>query len=155
VISKEYSVAAFVTGIALTQNVDEIEKLLGAIGGLDSSKFVVITKCERTDEHDDSFIEFVHAVSETEGVNALNLGDTGTGVPQIREPGTIQLGYLGHPHVIYHIGNLPIPQDEAENYNDAIDNGRTVVAYPVDGDAASVQTAMHNAGLAHVKTFRS
>jgi hypothetical protein len=151
---QEYSVAAFVTGIAQTQDVDEIEKLLGSMTGLDHSKFVVITKCERTDEHDDSFITFVHAVADTEGSNHLIYDGGGTEVPQINLPGTIQLGYLGHPHVIQHCGNLPIPEDEADNYNDAIDNGRTVVAYPVDGDAASVQTTMHNAGLAHVKTFR-
>jgi hypothetical protein len=148
-------VAAFVTGIAQTQDVTEIEKVLGSMTGLDHSKFVVITKCERTDEHDDSFITFIHAVADAEGANRLIYSGGGTEVPQIDEPGTIQLGYLGHPHVIQHCGNLPIPEDEADNYNDAIDNGRTVVAYPVDGDAASVQTAMHNAGLAHVKTFAS
>jgi hypothetical protein len=147
-------VAAYVTGIAQTQDVNEIETLLGSMTGLDHSKFVVITKCERTDEHDDSFIQFIHAVYDTEGANHLIYSGGGTEVPEISEPGTIQLGYLGHPHVVQHVGNLPIPEDEADNYNDAIDNGRTVVAYPVDGDAASVQTAMHNAGLAHVKKFR-
>jgi len=146
-------VAAFVTGIAQTQDVTELEKLLGGIAGLDSSKFVVITKCDRTDEHEDSFLEFAHA-AEVEGSNSLILDGGGTGVPDINKPGTTQLGYLGHPHVVQHCGNLPIPEDEADNYNDAIDNGRSVVAYPVDGDPASVQTAMHNAGLAHVKTFR-
>lgn len=146
--------AAFVTGIAQTQDVDELEKLLGGIAGVDHDKFVVITKCERTDEHDDSFLEFAHA-AEVEGTNNLILDGGGTGVPDINRPGTIQLGYLGHPHVVQHCGNLPIPEDEADNYNDAIDNGRSVVAYPVDGDPAAVQTAFHNAGLAHVKTFRS
>ena len=118
-----------------------------------SSKFVVITKCDRTDEHEDSFLEFAHA-AQTEGSNKLIYDGGGTGVPDINRPGTTQLGYLGHPHVVQHLGNLPIPEDEADNYNDAIDNGRSVVAYPVDGDAAAVQTAMHNAGLAHVKTFK-
>jgi len=144
-------VAAFVTGIAPTQDVGQLEKIIGGMG-LDHDKFVVITKRERTDEHDDSFIEFAHAV-ETEGTNALNLGDTGTAVPQIKEPGTIQLGYLGHPHVVYHVGNLPIPEDEAENYNDAIENGRTVVAYPADGDTTATIAAFHNAGILHVKSF--
>jgi len=63
-------VAAFVTGIAPTQDVGQLEKIIGGMG-LDHDKFVVITKRERTDEHDDSFIEFAHAV-ETEGTNALN-----------------------------------------------------------------------------------
>jgi hypothetical protein len=147
-------VAAFVTGIAPTQDVDELEKMLGSMPSLDHSKFVVITKCERTDEHDDSFLEFAHA-AEVEGTNKLILDGGGTGVPDINSPGTIQLGYLGHPHVVQHCGNLPIPEDEADNYNDAIDNGRTVVAYPVDGDAASVEAAFRKAGIMHVKTFKA
>ena len=145
--------AAFVTGIAQTQDVNELEKLLGGIAGLDHDKFVVITKCDRTDEHEDSFLEFAHA-AEVEGTNALILDGGGTRVPDINQPGTIQLGYLGHPHVVQHCGNLPIPEDEADNYNDAIDNGRTVVAYPVDGDAAAAESAFRNAGLARVKTFK-
>ena len=144
--------AAFVTGIAQTQDVDELEKLLGGITGVDHDKFVVITKCERTDEHDDSFLAFAHA-AEVEGTNKLILDGGGTGVPT-SSAGDDTAGYLGHPHVVQHCGNLPIPEDEADNYNDAIDNGRSVIAYPVDGDAAAVQTAFHNAGLAHVKTFR-
>jgi hypothetical protein len=56
--------------------------------------------------------------------------------------------------VIQHVGNLPIPDDEADNYNDAIDNGRTVIAYPVDGNTATIEAAFRAAGLAHVKTFK-
>jgi hypothetical protein len=145
-------VAAFVTGIAQTQDVSELEKIIGGMAGLDHDKFVIITKCDRTDEHDDSFLQFAHA-TEVEGTNSLILDGGGTGVPDINEPGTIQLGYLGHPHVVQHVGNLPIPEDEADNYNDAIENGRTVVAYPVNGNAAATETAFHTAGLAHVKTF--
>ncbi len=144
--------AAFVTGIAPTQDVNELEKTIGSMG-LDHSKFVVITKADRTDEHDDSFLAFAHA-AEVEGTNSLILDGGGTGVPDINRPGTVQLGYLGHPHVVQHVGNLPIPEDEADNYNDAIDNGRTVVAYPVDADPAAVTAAFHTAGLLHVKTFK-
>jgi len=141
-------VAAFVTGIAPTQNVDDLEKAIGSMTGLDHSKFVVITKADRTDEHDDSFLQFVHAASE----DHLLLGDGGTSVPDMNIP-TSQLGYLGHPHVIQHVGALPIPEDEADNYNDAIDDGRTVVAYPVDGSSTAIEGAFRAAGLAHVKTF--
>lgn len=145
--------AAFVTGIAPTQDVNELEKLMSSTTGLDHSKFVVITKADRTDEHDDSFLKFAHA-AEVEGTNSLILGGGGTGVPDINQPGTTQFGYLGHPHVVQHVGTLPIPEDEADNYNDAIDDGRTVVAYPIDGDASAAEAAFHAAGLAHVKTFR-
>ena len=140
--------AAFVTGIAPTQNVDELEKILGSVTGADRSKFVVLTSAERTDEHDDSFINFVHA---TTGGDEIIEGGGGTGVPGINSGSG--LGYLAHPHVIQHVGALPIPEDEADNYNDAIDNGRTVVAYPADGDASAAEAAFKAAGLLHVKTF--
>jgi hypothetical protein len=121
--------------------------------GLDHSKFVVITNCERTDEHDDSYLKFAHA-ADVEGSNSLILDGGGTRVPDINEPGNIQLGYLSHPHVVQHCGNLPIPEDEADNYNDAIDSGRSVVAYPIDGGAqAAIEAAFRGAGLAHVKSF--
>ncbi|HTU69743.1 MAG TPA: hypothetical protein VMF11_05430 [Candidatus Baltobacteraceae bacterium] len=139
---------AFVTGIAPTQDVGELEKLLGGIAGVDRSKFVVITSAEPSDEHDDSFLQFAHVDDD-----ALILDGGGTRVPDL-ETHTTSLGYLGHPHVVHHVGTLPIPDDEADNYNDAIENGRTVVAYPVDGNASGVETAFHGAGLAHVKTFR-
>jgi len=142
-------VAAFVTGIAPTQDVDDLEKMLGGMPGLDHSKFVVITKADRTDEHDDSFLNFVHAASQ----DHMLLNDPGTSVPGINPSAPLN-NYLTHPHVIQHVGNLPIPDDEADNYNDAIENGRTVVAYPIDGGSADSTTVVFKAaGLAHVKSF--
>jgi hypothetical protein len=141
-------VAAYVTGIAQTQNVNDLEKLLGGIEGLDTTKFVVITSADRTDEHDDSFIEFVHAA----GDDHIILDSGGTQMPGL-EIATDKLGYLGHPHVIQHVGSLPIPDDEADNYNDAIDDGRSVVAYVADGNAPRLEAEFRKAGLAHVKTF--
>jgi hypothetical protein len=148
-MTRSYTVAAYVTGIAPTQDVNDLEKMLGGLAGLDNAKFVVITSADRTDEHDDSFIEFVHAASEDHWI----LDGGGTQMPGL-EIATDKLGYLGHPHVIQHVGTLPIPEDEADNYNDAIDNGRSVVAYAVDGNIAEVESEFRSAGLAHVKTFR-
>jgi hypothetical protein len=140
-------VPAFVTGIAQSQDVAGLENILGGIAGVDRSKLVVITSADRTDEHDDSFINFVHAAT---GGEEMITGGEGTTVPGINDNG---LGYLSHPHVIQHVGNLPIPDDEADNYNDAIDNGRAVVAYPANGNAASIEAGFKAAGLSHVKTF--
>ena len=139
---------AYVTGIAQTQDIAELEKILGGIPGIDRAKFVVITSADRTDEHDDSFINFVHA---TTGGEDIITGGGGTGVPGINDDDG--LGYLAHPHVIQHVGNLPIPEDEADNYNDAIDNGRSVIAVAIEGDTASTEAAFKAAGLAHVKKF--
>jgi hypothetical protein len=140
---------AYVTGIAPTQDVNELEKILGNIPSIDHSKLVVITNADRTDEHDDSFLNFIHASMEDD---RYIVSSGGTGVPDL-EVRTEHLGYLGHPHVVQHVGTLPIPEDEADNYNDAIENGRSVVAYPADGNSAAIQAEFRSAGLAHVKTF--
>ncbi|MGA7571392.1 MAG: hypothetical protein WCA80_11375, partial [Candidatus Aquilonibacter sp.] len=97
-----------------------------------------------------SFLNFVHAASE----DHLLINDPGTSVPGINTSAPLN-DYLSHPHVVKHVGNLPIPDDEADNYNDAIENGRTVVAYPVDADTSAATAAFHGAGLLHVKTFKS
>jgi len=142
-------VAAIVTGIAPSQDVNALETMLAGMSGLDRSKFVVITSANRTNDYDDSFINFVHAGGDDEIIT----GDPGTAVPGING-GESRLGYLGHPHVIQHVDTLPIPDDEADNYNDAIDDGRSVVAYPIaGGDPATITAAFKSAGLAHVKAF--
>ncbi len=140
--------AAFVTGIAPTRDVETLEKTLDGISGIDRSKFIVLTSADRDDDHDDSFINFVHAG----GDDNMITGDPGTRVPGIGIASE-SLGYLSHPHFIQRVGNLPIPEDEADNYNDAIDEGRAVVAYPADGNGAAIEAAFRSAGLAHVKTF--
>ena len=141
--------AAFVTGIAPTQDVNALETMLSSMSGLDHAKFVVITSAQRTDDYDDSFINFAHAGGDDRQLD----GDGGTHVPGIN-PSNTRLGYLGHHNVMQHVGTLPIPEDEADNYNDAIDEGRSVVAYPVDGDVSAAEAAFKTAGLKHVKTFR-
>jgi hypothetical protein len=139
-------VAAFVTGIAPTQDVAALETMLGQIANVDRTKFVVITTASRTDDYDDSFINFAHAGGDDRQFD----GDRSSHVPGITDSA---IGYLGHHNVVQHVGTLPIPDDEADNYNDAIDEGRSVVAYPVDGDASVVEAAFKSAGLKHVKTF--
>lgn len=139
--------AAFVTGIAPTHDVNELETMLGSMTGLDHGKFVVVTIADRTDDYDDSFINFAH----TGGDDRQLEGDGSSNVPGINSGS--RLGYLGHHNVVQHVGTLPIPPDEADNYNDAIDEGRSIVAYPADGDASAIEAAFKGAGLKHVKAF--
>ena len=153
----------FVTGIAPTQDVSELEKMLGSAPNLDRTNLVVITTADRTERHDRSFLNFIHAGgpqidaevvgSSIAGADSIITGSGGTGVPGIGADHN-SLGYLGHPHLIQHVGSLPIPADEAENYNDALDDGRSVVAYKSgNNDCASFEGVFHTAGLRHIKTF--
>ena len=163
-LGRAQSVAAcYVTGIASTEDISELEKLLGGVEGIDHSKLTVITTAERSDEHESSFLNFIHAggaVIDSDLFGGLAGMDTGiitssggTGVPGISAASN-SLGYLGTAPVAQHLGTLPIPEDEADNYNDALEDGRCVVAYDCTGtDGAPIEAALRNAGLRHVKTF--
>jgi hypothetical protein len=152
----------YVTGIAPTEEVTELEAMLGNVTGVDHAKLTIITKVDQSEEHDESFLNFIHAGAPEIDTNLMGhiggdsimTGSGGTGVPGMTT-GVSTLGYFDHPHVIQHIGNLPIPDDEAENYTDAIDDGRVVLAYKcADTEAATYEGAFHSAGVRHVKTFR-
>ena len=153
----------FVTGIAPTQDIAELEKMLGSVPNLDQANLSVITTANRSDRHDRSFLNFIHAGgpqldAEVVGgpvasAGSIMTGSGGTGVPGIGADSN-SLGFLGHPYVVQRVGTLPIPEDEADNYNDALEEGRCVVAYKsVNADCASFEGAFKAAGLKHVKTF--
>jgi hypothetical protein len=157
-------VACYVTGIVPTSDVAELEKALGGVPNIDNSKLTVITKSEQTDEHEESFLNFIHVGEPTEGDDfgsLLNMDTTlmtsggGTGVPGITRSGS-GLDFLHSEYVAQEVGILPIPEDERANYNDALEEGRVVVAYECsDADTNAIETAMHQAGARRVKTFRN
>lgn len=153
----------FVTGIAPTQDVTALEQTLGSVPGLDRARLTVLTMADRSDRHDRSFIRFIHLGgaeldAEMVGDSLVDSGGSitssgGTGVPGIAASER-SMGYLGHPRVEQHVGVLPIPEDEADNYNDALDDGRCVVAYKSDpANCAALEAAFNAAGLAKVKMF--
>lgn len=137
--------------------------MLGGIAGIDKSKLTVITKADRSYEHDSSFLNFFHASgpqidSDAAGQmidgTAIMTGGGGTGVPGIGSS-SASLGGVAKAKAIQHVGTLPIPEDEADNYNDAIEDGRSVVAYECDdAQAAALEDAFRNAGVRKVKTFK-
>jgi hypothetical protein len=157
-------VPCFVTGIVPTSDVSELEKVLGDVPNIDHSKLTVITKSDQTEEHDESFLNFIHVGPSVEGddFNSLANIDTalmtssgGTGVPGITRSGS-GLDFLNSEYVAAEIGVLPIPEDERANYNDALEEGRVVVAYEcADADTAPIEAAMHQAGVRRVKTYRN
>ncbi|MHB8146034.1 MAG: hypothetical protein ACYDGM_02075 [Vulcanimicrobiaceae bacterium] len=153
----------FVTGIAPTRDIAELEKMLGSVPNLDQANLSVITTADRSDRHNHSFLNFIHAggphidaevagapISDAGGIIT---GSGGTGVPGIGADSNA-LGYLGNPYVVQHVGSLPIPEDEADNYNDALDDGRCVIAYKAtNANCVGFEAAFKAMGLKHVKTF--
>jgi hypothetical protein len=85
--------------------------------------------------------------------------ETGTGVPGLTGSGVPGIGSepgseLGTGSIWEQLSDLEIPDDELENYADALDAGRSIVAYhAVTRDIAAVEGAFRSAGLANVRRF--
>ncbi len=91
-------------------------------------------------------------------VTSSNIGpiETGTGVPGLSSGTTIAPGASFFPDdtLAGRLADFGIPDDEVQNYRDAIAAGRSVVGYFADDASAErVETAFRAAGLARVKRF--
>lgn len=79
-------------------------------------------------------------------------GLTGGGIPGIT--GAPRLADVGGPSLWDRLADLEIPDDEVENYAEALEAGRSLVAYHGDSkNAAKVEALFAGNGLTKVKTF--
>ncbi|MBV8688700.1 MAG: hypothetical protein JOZ59_01210 [Candidatus Eremiobacteraeota bacterium] len=154
-----------VTGISPDAEPKKIEDALCARPQVDCSKVHVITGDPPTEEHTTSILQFIHSseYAQTSDVSHdVIRGDTaimteagGVNVPGISSD-TRYLGFFAQPHIIGHLADWPIPEDQIQNYNDAIEAGRAVVTYKAEpSEAPQVEQAFKDAGLKNVKTFES
>lgn len=154
-----------VTGIAQTSDPAQLENTIGSHSAVDQNRLTVITKDSPTTAHRQSFLRFIHAGEPhptTDVDHDVITGDVailtdagGVNVPGISAD-TRYLGFFAHPHVIDHFSGWPIPEDEVQNYNDAIEAGRSVVTYKAQtSEVPDAEQAFRDAGLRHVKTFDS
>lgn len=154
-----------VTGIAQSSNPAHLEDALCDNEGIDCAKMAVITKDTPTDDHEDSILTFLHVGAEhstSDADHSVILGNeailTNFSAPQVPNisSDTRYLGFFAEPHIIDHLADYAIPHDEAQNYNEAIDAGRSVVVYKAGpGEAPAVEQSFKDAGLKNVKTFDS
>lgn len=86
--------------------------------------------------------------------------DTGTGVPGLTGSGIP--GVTGAPRLAdvdggslwERLADLSIPDDEAENYAEALESGKSIVAFHGDSkNVAKVEALFASHGLTKVKTF--
>lgn len=82
----------------------------------------------------------------------------GTGVPGVTSgvptPGGYGTRYFRNETLSDRLGDLEIPDDEVENYVDALQSGRSVVGYfAKPEDVERVSEIFRTSGLAKVKTF--
>lgn len=154
-----------VTGIAQSSDPAQLEGVLCAKPQIDCDKVAVITKDSPTTTHDDSVLRFLHvgeSHATTDTDSAVISGGTGiltdaggVNVPNISSD-TRYVGFFAHPQIIDHLADWPIPEEVAQNYNDAIEAGRSVVTYKAEPqDASGAEQAFKDAGLRNVKTFSS
>ena len=134
-----------VTGIAKTPTLDALEAALTAAG--------VSLEHIRTVEPGDDDGPLVHGM-----VNAPDVGgiETGTGVPGLTSGnlGGSGRAYFRDETLSERLSDFEIPDDEVDNYLDALAAGRTVVAYFAKDDTIDrVEGAFRAAGIAKIKRF--
>jgi hypothetical protein len=149
---------ALVVGIFPGADPTAIEQALSG-QQIDLSKVKVVSR-QRTEQQDDSALHFMD-VEEAMEHNSLSddmtkgmgiMGDSGgTEVPGIGGGRGPSLSAFSHTARPTYFGAWPIPDDEVDNFNGAIDEGRAVVLYSdADGDTAAKFKA---AGLRNVRQY--
>jgi hypothetical protein len=89
--------------------------------------------------------------------STIMTGSGGTGVPGVGGGNaSLSSSFGGHGSVPDYLGGVPlIPRDQAQHFNIAISEGRTLVMYKAaPEEAAQIETAFRSAGLRNVKVFR-
>lgn len=153
-----------VTGIAQSSSPGHLEDAL-CKENVDCGKMAVITRDEPTDMHHESVLNYMHVGQEhatTDVQHEVIAGGEGIltnwGDPQVPNVSSDNryIGFFAEPHIIDHLAQYAIPQDQVQNYNDAIEAGRSVVVYKADpGEAPAVEQTFKDAGLKNVQTFET
>jgi hypothetical protein len=149
-----------VVGIFPGSSPTEIESALSG-QQLDLAKVKVVSR-DRTEEADDSALHFMD-VEEAMEHNSFSddmtkgmgiMGDAGgTEVPGMGSRGP-SLGAFTHTARTSYFRAWPIPDDEVDNFNGAVDEGRAVVLYQdAGGSAADVAAKFKAAGLRNVRQY--
>jgi hypothetical protein len=142
-------VGLVVTGISQDGNTDALEAALKEAGlALDPIQLI---------GPDDS-TQGAASRSGIIGTGGIFSGGTGTGVPGITSgnptAGGAGTSFFRNETLSDRLGDLEIPDDEVDNYVEALEAGRSVVAYFAKAETIDkVSEIFHAVGLAKVKTF--
>jgi hypothetical protein len=117
------------------------------------------------DDSESSTLDFIEVFSETESITGLSddmtrgtgvLADSGgTAVPGLTGPEPRFRAFFPEEGESKHyLDGFPVPDDEVENFDDAIADGRAVVVYPDAGaDEQKIAAAFKAAGLQNVRSY--
>jgi hypothetical protein len=134
-----------VTGISQTSDVAALEAALVAAGlSLDPVQLI---------EPGDDTAPLAHGIVAAPPGRGLQ---TGTGVPGLTSGNTTGVGptFFHDESLAERLGDFEIPDDEVDNYLDALAAGRSIVAYFAKDDSIDrVEEIFRASGLAKVKRF--
>lgn len=155
--------AGLVIGIYSDSDAKALEEALSA-QQIDPSKVKVFVF--DGDDSEGSSLSFIEVFTETETVIGLSddmtrgtgvLADSGgTTVPGVTGPKTRLDAFSPKEggSTKHYLDGFPVPNDEVENFDDAIAEGRAVVLYPDAGaDAPKIAAAFKAAGLQNVRSY--
>jgi hypothetical protein len=143
-----------VTGISQDGNTDALEQSLKS-AGLSLDHFEVLGPDDAdeiaTGGHIDTAIITGGGLETGTGVPGL----TGSGIPGITSaPRLADVGSEAGDSLWDRLADFAIPDDEVENYAEALEAGRSIVAFHGDSkNVAKVEGLFASAGLAKIKTF--
>lgn len=153
-----------VVGIFPQSDPKALESALSA-AQVDLSKIKVVTIGAADDDAEESEIEFVDVIEELEDESRADeitrgtgiMSDSGgTSVPGISGGRQVTLDSFRHrddPARRY-LAGYAIPDDEVDNFGDAVAEGRAVVIYSQPGaDAQQIADAFRAAGLKNVRAY--
>lgn len=152
--------AGLVVGIFSETDAKALEDALRA-QQVDVSKIKVFTS-DGADPKSSS-LRFVNVVDPernplspgmTEGTGVIQ--DFGTAVPGLNDRGerSSPIYSFEEGDGKHYLADYPVPEDEVDNFDDAITDGRAVVIYPDAGtDAQKIAAAFQAAGLHNVRSY--
>lgn len=154
-----------IVGIFASTDAAALEKALSSVPGLDRNRLRVFMADSGAAPPQDASLQYTLLRPDVEeelspelthGTGLLtDFG--GTDVPGITDSREKSLtDFEEEQQFPNYLGFLAIPDDEVDNFNEAIAEGRTVVAYSVESEAeaAEAQRALRAAGLRNVEMFR-
>ena len=145
-----------VTGISENPNTSAVEKALRD-AGLSLEPLAVYLAGEAPEVHPDSGARFIYTGTDSMrdmlGRGSGGIYATGAGsVPGLEVGGSKE--YFKRETIDDELSELDIPDSELENYNEAIEAGRAVVAYFARPETVGpVEGIFRDAGFANVRTF--
>jgi len=156
--------AGLVVGIFPQSDPKALESALSA-AQVDLAKVKVVSIRAGDEEIEETELEFVDVIHElddesrsdemTHGTGIMS-DSGGTGVPGISGGRQVTLDSFRHrddPTRLY-LAGYAIPDDEVDNFGDAVAEGRAVVIYPEAGaDAQQIAAAFRAAGLKNVRAY--